>query len=809
MKKIYIVFFVFALLLMHSFSSFSAELNDKSFYGKVIEKKTGMPLIGVAIYFPDLKSGTSTDANGEFYIAKLPATKAMVHISYLGYKSINQQIDLSIVVSHNFEMEYTATELNEVVVTGLMKSAEQKRTPTPIAVVTHLDLEQNASTNIISALTAQPGVSQVSTGVGISKPVIRGLGYNRVVVVSDGVRQEGQQWGDEHGIEVDEYEVGRVEVLKGPASLVYGSDAMAGVVNMISLPSLPDGKIGGNVISNYQTNNGLIGYSLNLGGNKKGLIWDVRYSNKQAHAYQNRYDGYVFNSGFKENALKGMLGLNKEWGFSHLTLSAYHIQPGIVEGERDSVTGNFIKPIVLPSGEESVLTATERDAKSYTPITPFQQINHYKAVWNSNLYIGKGNLNAIIGFQQNRRQEFSDVTHPSDYQLYFLLNTWSYDFRYNLPPFNKYEFSFGVNGMQQSSRNKGVEYLVPEYNLFDLGVFSVVRRNFGTFDVSGGLRVDNRNEQASDLYLDADGVKADPSLSSATRRFAAFNSTFTGFSGSLGATWQISKSMFTKLNVSRGFRAPNIAELGANGVHEGTIRYEVGDPNLKPESSLQLDYTLGINTEHVSAELNLFDNSISHFIFLRKLNNAAGGDSIMSDQNVFKYVSGDAHLFGGEFRFDIHPHPLDWLHIENTFAFVHSIQRNQPDSTKYLPFTPPAKWQIALKGELDKWGNTIRKGYFKLELENYFAQNNIYSAYGTETETPAYSLLNVGLGADIIRKNKKICSLYLSANNLTDVAYQSHLSRLKYAATNNVTGRSGVYNMGRNVSVKLVIPIGM
>ncbi|MEI7675341.1 MAG: TonB-dependent receptor [Bacteroidales bacterium] len=795
------------LFLLHTISNFAYVSSANSLVGKITDSRNGEALIGVSVYFPDLKIGAVSDVNGEYQIKNLPASKVMIQLTYLGFRTVLEAVDLSVVSSRNFQLEYAATELNEVVVTGLTRSSEQKRTPTPISIVSNLQLKQNASTNIIDAIAFQPGVSQVTTGVGISKPVIRGLGYNRVVVVNDGVRQEGQQWGDEHGVEIDEFQVGRVEILKGPASLVYGSDAMAGVVNLISLPTLPEGKLAGNFVTNYQSKNGLFGYSMHLEGNQKGLVWDVRLSNKQAHSYQNRFDGYVFNSGFRENAVNGLVGINKSWGFSHLTFSSYYIQPGITEGERDSVSGKFIKHAVLSNGKDGTILATDDDFKSYHPSTPFQQINHYKTVWNSNVYLGKGNLNSTFAFQQNRRQEFADVLHPNDYQLYFLLNTWSYDLRYNLSESNLFNFSFGVNGMKQTSENKGVEFLVPEYHLFDVGVFAIAKKNFGKFDLSGGLRLDNRSQSSNDLFLSRYGIPVDVSSISIVQRFKAFNVSFSGISGSLGATWQLSKSVYTKLNLSRGFRAPNIAELGANGAHEGTLRYEIGNPDLKPENSLQLDYTIGINAEHISAELNLFDNQIDNYIYLRKLSKNIGGDSIMGNYSAFKYFSGNAHLYGGEFRFDIHPHPFDWLHIENSFSFVHATQLNQPDSTKYLPFTPPAKWLCTVKCELNKCGNVLTNSYVKIEFENYFAQNQIYSAYATETKTSGYTLLNAGFGTDFMRKHKNIFSLYFSANNLTDEAYQSHLSRLKYASINNSTGRNGVFNMGRNFSMKLIVPL--
>ena len=328
-------------------------------------------------------------------------------------------------------------------------------------------------------------------------------------------------------------------------------------------------------------------------------------------------------------------------------------------------------------------------------------------------------------------------------------------------------------------------------------------------NVSGGLRYDKRFETGDALYLNADGDKTTVSDPTSTRRFVGFSSNFGGISGSLGATYQLSENWNTKLNLSRGFRAPNISELGSNGVHEGTIRYEIGDPNLKPESSLQLDYELGYNTEHVSAKVNLFANNISNYIFSRKLSSAMGGDSIADGVPAYKFDSGNAQLIGGEVYIDIHPHPLDWLHFENSFSYVNAQLQHQSDSTKYLPFTPGAKWKSDIRVDLDKVGRHIKNGYVAFGLEYYFRQSKIYSAFNTETMTPAYTLLNASIGGDIILKKKTICSIYISGNNLADVAYQSHLSRLKYAAVNNITGKTGVYNMGRNISLKLVVPVDL
>ena len=804
MKKIIIIFISFVIAL-----NILAEIvpaSQTSLRGKITDKN-GEPIVGVSLYFPDLKTGTVTNSDGNYTIDNLPKRKMVVQINSVGYKMILDKIDLSSIQKKDYVLEESITEINEVTVTGQSVATQISRTPSPISIITTAQLQQHSSTNIIDALSSQPGVSQITTGGGISKPVIRGLGYNRVVVVDDGVRQEGQQWGDEHGIEIDENDVNRVEILKGPASLMYGSDAMAGVINFFSAPTLPEGQMKVNAMVNYQTNNGLMAYSLDYAGHKKSFIWDLRYSQKQAHAYQNSSDGYVYNSGFIENAASALVGVTKDWGYSHLTLSTYHLTPGIVEGNRDSLTGHFVKPVVLSNGTEGVALATNADFTSYNHQMPYQQVNHYKAVWDNNIIIGEGSLKATIGYQQNRRQEFADVFNPNQYGLYFQLHTVTYNFNYQLPEFNGYNFAVGVNGMYQNSLNKGTEFLVPEYKLFDAGTFIVGKKTFGILDVSGGLRFDNRAETGDALYLNTSGVKTTSGDPTGTERFAPFSSNFNGISGSLGASLQLDDNWATKLNLSHGFRAPNIDELSSNGVHDGTVRYEIGDSKLKSESSLQLDYELDYNTKHVSAKLNLFANTISNYIFSHKLNSVNGGDSIRSGYETYKFDAGKVQMIGGEAYIDIHPHPLDWLHFENSFSYVYSQLANQPDSTRNLPFTPAPKWISTLRADFKTTGKLFKNSFVSFGLEHDFKQDKIYSAFNTETVTDAYTLLNAGIGTDVVWNKHKLFSLYIDGTNLADIAYQSHLSRLKYEPVNPVTGQMGVFNMGRNISFKLIVPV--
>jgi len=263
----------------------------------------------------------------------------------------------------------------------------------------------------------------LQTGPGISKPVIRGLGYNRVVVVNDGVRQEGQQWGDEHGIEIDEASINKVEILKGPASLIYGSDAMAGVINFISNVPVANGTVKGNVFSNWQSNNGLFSLNGNIAGNKNGFNWNTYVSGKSAGSYKNKYDGLVLNSGFNELNFGGYAGFNKSWGYSHPVFSRFNQKMGLIEGERDNATGNFL----LYTDSPSEHIATNDELASRNLFVPRQHIIHTKIVSDNSFTAGKNRLKLNFGFQNNQRMEFGNPEDEKETELYFNLNTINYN----------------------------------------------------------------------------------------------------------------------------------------------------------------------------------------------------------------------------------------------------------------------------------------------------------------------------------------------------------------------------------------------
>ncbi len=792
------LFIGFILILSSAALHAQGKTGRINFTGTVTDANTGNPLAGASVVLPDLKKGVVTDENGKFRIPEIIIGKYLVEITYTGYASQVQTIDLLLSPDKDFKLKPSFLETEAITVTGVSSATSVKRTPVPVNIVKKEELLRGSSTNLVDALSKTAGVAQIATGPAISKPVIRGLGYNRVVVVNDGIRQEGQQWGDEHGIEIDELNVSRAEVLKGPASLMYGSDAIAGVVNFISIIPAPAASIKANLLSNFQSNNRQRALHADIGGNKNGFIWGAYGSLKAAGDFQNKYDGRVFNSRFNEKDFGGYIGLTKDWGFSHLYMSSFHQQVGLVEGDRDSATGKFLHQ-VNENGNLVETIAPSQTSSSSVPGIPNQQIRHFKLAIDNSFNTSLGRLTFTTGYQRSRRQEFGNALDPQEKGLYFDLHTINYNLQFHLRQNKDWKTTIGVNGMGQVNQNKGNEFLIPEYNLFDIGGFVYTQRSYEKVTLSGGVRMDNRNINSKGL-IEGGGIK-----------FNSFVKNFSNVSGSVGVSYQASDALNLKLNIARGFRAPSIPELASNGAHAGTNRYEHGSQNLQSERSLQADGGIEFASEHVSVSANLFVNRINNFIYYEKLRSVAGSDSILTKEGndffAFRFNQTNATLYGGEANFDIHPHPLDWLHIENSFSYVRGKLSQLQDGSSNLPFIPGARLINEVKGDFYKKGNTLKNLYIMLELDNTLAQNNAFTGYNTETSTKGYSLLNGGFGGEIASKGKTLFSLYFAANNITDVAYQNHLSRLKYTAVNNVTGRQGVFNMGRNFSVKVNVPL--
>jgi len=833
----YLKLFISAIALFSFITGFS----QNSLTGKVSDSAGKNTLPGAVIYIPDLKVAAQTNADGTYILSNLPKGTYIIEVQMLGYKEQSQPIKIQGSVTQNFSLQQSTVHEDEVVITGNTRATDLKNTPYSITDVSKQNLNENASTNVIDAIALTPGVSAITDGQSISKPVIRGLGYNRVLTINDGVEQIDQPWFDEFGIEADPDAVDRYEILKGPASLAYGSDAISGVLNLIPEAPLPNGVTQGEVLSNYQTNNGLINTMARLAGTSmNGISWSGRIDNTMAHAYQDPYDGYALNSQFSDLNTDGTIGIHKSWGYSQLHASYFDMYTGIMDGTRDSATGLMERNVAYPdlnggAGTTFELPTTE-EQKSYTPFVIYQRIQHYKLVWDNSVALGSGHINAIFSFQKNQRQETNDPTMPNTPDIYYYSTGETFDVRYSSPQIGGFNFAVGSNGVAQTSQSLGTLMLIPNYNYFQVGGFAVASQKIGNLNLSGGLRYDTRTFNGLDHWIDTSAsspqVPVPAGTPDAFEEFHAFTTTFSGMSWSLGATYDFTKNIYMKANVASGWRAPNVAEAGANGVHDGTVVYELGDPTLKPETNIEEDVAVGINSKDVSFEVDGFVNSINDFIYAQGLVSKLGGDSINNSLNaaglgaapVYKYTQGPAQLYGGEASLDIHPATLSWIELLGTLSYTTGGLQGVADSIKYLPFVPPMRITADIKFHIKSiFSKGVKNMYIKFGLLNESEQSQVYQQYaiynGISTSDPVYqvskaaqagyTLYNAGIGGDIYSKGHKFCELYIICNNLMNTGYMDYMNRFKYAPVNPLTGRVGVFNMGRNVSVKLIIPIDL
>ncbi|HEX3080351.1 MAG TPA: TonB-dependent receptor [Puia sp.] len=796
-------------------SNFSTYLGTLS--GKVTDSTTGKPLPGASVYIADLKLGVVADESGNYRFANLPSGTYLVEAHAIGHSTQIKDITISEKAVLNFELSLQYTEQSAVVVTGQSKATQIKRSPIPIVTMSHADIVANLSTNIIDAISKLPGVTQLTTGPNVSKPFIRGLGFNRILTLYDGVRQEGQQWGDEHGIEVDQYGVDHAEVIKGPASLTYGSDALAGVVNLIPTPPAPEGKIQGDVQAEFQTNNGLFGGSAMMEGTKNGLEWMGRLSHKEASNYSDRADGRVYNTAFNETDATASIGLHRAFGYSHLNISLFDDLQEIPDGSRDSATRQFTKQITDSDTYRPIVSEKELHSYAITPLHQHVQLFHIYST--NNFVLGYGRLTVNLGFERSVRREFSHPQQPDIPGLFLQLNSYVYDVKYYFPSFDGWDITTGINGMyQQNTSTNGTEFIIPSFHQFDVGPFAMVKKSFGKLDLSGGIRFDSRSFTNQQMYTVSDGVDYDTPVYGkdtvgAYQAFPYYHKLFSGFSGSLGLAYVFSDKWSAKANISRGYRSPNISEISANGVHPGTGIYQVGNPDFSPEFNVQEDLGLNFNTKIAVVNFSVFYNSVTDYIFNEKILNNEGADSTRDGNTVYQFRQGRAALYGGELSIDIHP--VEHLHFENSVSLVYGNLLSSPgkpitDSTRYLPDIPPMHGISELKYDFKNKDLHLVNGFVQVSAAFSGPQNRPYLADNTETATPGYTLINAGVGAGFTNKqNKLLFNIYVFANNIFDVVYQDHLSRLKYFEPypNSPGPYHGIYNMGRNISIKLDFPL--
>jgi len=786
-------YFLFFSLILVSFIA-SAQ---NSLSGYIYDAKTSEPLPGAAIRIHELSKGTVTDIDGKFNFPKLRPAVYHLHITFIGYQS---EI-IKVQVKENMEpldigLSPTSIELQEVIVESNHYKTGPKEQSLAVEIIDKEFLRQNRKNTLMNTIEQIPGVSAINTGVGISKPVIRGLSFNRVIVNDKGVKQEGQQWGTDHGLEIDMFEPGRIEVIKGPNSLMYGSDGLGGVIN-VSPPELPvNDRLRGEFQSVYKSNNDAISTSTMIEGNMRDIVYRARFSTQDFGDYRvpaetfnynnfelELYDERLKNTAGSERSVTGMIGLKKDWGYSTITVSNFYQEAGL-----------FVGAIGIP---RSYQLTPDGDIRNVD--LPRQRINHFKVISNSNLLFGKHWLELDVGFQRNSRKEES-LPHAHGkgprpqgtlaHGLY--LQTTSLNARYFMHFSDKHTRIIGVQAQHQTNEREGFEFLLPEFRTFSIGSFIYEEISWDDrFTANAGLRYDfaNRNivRFSEPIYSD------ETTIDRYYQRNPDISNHFSNLSGAVGFSYYPSRTFNAKLNLGTSFKVPTPAELSMNGIHHGTFRHEMGDSTLTSERGYQADISFSFQKKNLGVTLSPFVSYFEDFIYLAptaQFSSTLDPLAFPEGGQVYKYRQHDAFYAGGEVSFEYHP--IKQLHFKTSFEYVYNYNF---DTKLPLPFTPPASFFSELSYEIPLPGQWPQ---FKAGI-NYTFTSDQNRVDRNERETPGYQLLGFTIAGDFQIGPQKV-NLVFSADNLFDVRYFNHLSRYRLL---------NLPEQGRNFIVSLHIPFAI
>jgi len=811
------------LLLLCPIAGFS-QSNLRTITGSIKDHNTQQPINSYSVNQQNTKNSTSSNNKGTFSLTINPeGSKTSLIVQALGYQTDTIFVQAN---QDHYTLYLTpkTSNLDEVVVTGATRATLIRENPISITPVSGKQIERTAESNIIDVLVKNvPGLKAVKTGPNISKPFIHGLGYNRVLTLYDGIRQEGQQYGDEHGIEIDDYNIEKAEVIKGPASLLYGSDAIAGVISFFpNTPKQEDGKLHGKFVSEYQTNNNLIGDGLQLNYANKNFVFAVNGSYRMAKNYRNPVDGRVYLSNFNVKNFSALAGYKSAKGFTHVNFTLFDNRQGIPDGSRDSLTRKFTYQ-VFDGDDDDIQNrplVSDKDLNSYKIPDLSQHIQHYRAYLHSFYAIGNGDIDVLIGGQQNIRREYTHPTDPKQAGMYMRLNTLNYGVRYNAPKFGNIETSFGINGMLQGNKNlDATDFPIPDYNLYDGGLYFYGKWKKEKWSISGGLRYDLRHVDWNDFYVGENAEtgfeqRSDASDPDATLQFESYKKLFQGISGSIGATYQVNDYISLKANIGRAYRAPNITEIGSNGLDPGAHIIYLGNRNFKPEFSLQEDLGVNLRFKNVSGEISFFNNNIQNYIYMSTVADEAGIPIVDAQGNrTYQYQQSKAQLYGTEFWLAVHPESWKGFRWDNSMSVTYGYNRKNMYKGKgsdgeYLPLIPPLSFNSSVSQEITPTSRYLVAVTPKFEMEYSAEQNRFLGLNGTETATPSYALFNIGVTAEVKYSKTKNIQLVFQMNNMFNKAYQSHLNRLKYFEyySQSANGRYGIYNMGRNLAMKIIVP---
>ena len=706
------------------------------------------PLPGANIFIYELNKGSVAGPDGDFFIENIPDGKFRIQFSYIGYSSevrtvffngSQQEIDVL--------LRETSIETKEIVISGGYNATQHENAVN----IDRLKLQSTANIltpNTAEMLTAVPGVNMVSKGPGVSKPVIRGLSMDNVLVLNNGVRNENYQYSDHHPLGIDEFGVSDAEIIKGPASLLYGPDAIGGVVNFLHERPAPVGQITGDYSLGLFSNT--LGLSSNLGlkGASKKFFGGVRTGGKTNADFLQGGGEYVPNSRFNTWSVKVDGGYTGKKAVSKLYYEYNRQRLGLTEDEAvEEITGRGRKNQVW-----------------------YEQFNNHLLSSQNRIFLDKFKLDLDAAFQSVDLIHYAGIDET---EISMRLQTVSYEAKVYLPSTEKSEYIVGFQGYNQNNKNipGAEEILLPDARTDNYGFFTLIQYYLvKNLKAQAGLRYDFKSISSEQTGEPGEEGYREP-----------LDRNYGSFSGSLGATYEWKEKLFFRANFAAAYRTPNLAELTSNGLHE--TRYEVGNSSLKPQNAYETDLSIHYHVSNLTFDIAGFYNIVDRFIYI-----APTGDTVSGGEKVYLYMQNDAVLYGGEAGVHFHPEQVKWLHLEGSYSNVTGIKSDN----ERLPYIPADRLNFELKLEKEKlW--KMEDTFLRIVVTTAFNQHH---PAPDETPTDGYTLVDLGIGATVCTGKQKIV-MQLGVNNLLDKKYIDHLSTLKEV---------GFSDPGRNIALSVFIP---
>lgn len=766
--------FKYIFVLLFYAGTLSANILSGEINGRIIDSNNKpIQYVNVTVNEPGISVVTDTDGN--YTIKDIPYGHYTLIFSKTGYESQSQYIDVeSKEVVLDIKLIPSLIEIATIDVTSSFEAQDISQSSFSISTLNLKNLFQTRSHNLSLTISEIPGVNIITTGIGIGKPVIRGVSSNSVIIVHDGVKHESQQWGDEHSPEISLYDLDRIEILRGPASFLYGSEGIGGVVNIISKPL------------QFSSNKDITHYgSIDLGG----------------FSVNDEVTGSVtYGLGLKNVGFKGHFGYRKSTDVR--TPEGIFLVNTLNPDIKDTITGGKLSNSGTKEIEgglsfgyrgdfgyiDAGFETFDREVQLYDidpDATPNQKLftNQIELSGNFNL-TDKIHLEPVLSYQLHSRKEFEseedkDIDNP---ELFWKLNTFQGDLRLHYDQTDKFTGTFGISAVDMVNKSLGSEKLIPNFHTSGFGIYALEKFNTKKFTLNGGLRFDVKNINIQNTIIETDSNGA------ITREITPRTINFNALSGSLGFVYRPSENIDLFTNIGRGWRAPSEFELYVDGVHEGTNRVERGIITLNPEadpvpeSSFNIDLGTRLRFKNLNIEISLFNNIVNNFIYPSPTNEIDPESGLL-----IYYIKQDRSEFRG-IEYSIQYQPFDFLLLSlyGDYLFSNNNSTNTP-----VPFTPPMKNLFEVKFQKPSIG-IFYNPYIKAGVKVVNEQTNVYLY---ETTTDGYVLLSGSVGVDLII-SKSIASIDLSVENIANTQYVDHLSRYKMIAL----------NPGRSINLKITLP---